>query len=197
MPKSRRSAGGGDARASRRSAPGVSRAMACVSGSWTVTGTTRSSGQASSITGGTPVPAISPRYSVWPGCGEAGGVERGFLDRVGHHARRRGRPWPAPPPRRSRRSRRGHWPGRAGPAPARRGSGRCSTGSASAKTAAGLLRRLDPPDRRAGEPVASSIRKKAGPRRAAACQAPTAISPPMPAGSPMVTASGAELMLGM
>ena len=46
---------------------GVSRAMACFSGSWMVTGTTRNSGQASSITGATPVPAISTRYSVWPG----------------------------------------------------------------------------------------------------------------------------------
>ena len=67
MPKSRFSpAAVSRAHAMMRS--GVRRAMATFSGSWIVTGTTRSSGQASSITGATPVPAISARYSVWPGC---------------------------------------------------------------------------------------------------------------------------------
>ena len=77
------------------------------------------------------------------------------------------------------------------------GRGRCSTGSASAKAALACsgasIRRIGAPDSRS----ASSMRKKTGPVPRSACHALTAISPPTPAGSPMVTASGAWLMLGM
>ncbi|GAA0596633.1 hypothetical protein GCM10009416_38680 [Craurococcus roseus] len=67
IPKSRRNAAAVVLAASTIRA-GVNRAMARASGSWTVTGTTRNCGQASSITGGTPGrPASSARYSVWPG----------------------------------------------------------------------------------------------------------------------------------
>ena len=58
---------------------------------WIVTGTARSSGPASIITGraGTPVQAADkvPRNSVWPGCRKPGSVERLLADGIGDHRR--------------------------------------------------------------------------------------------------------------
>ncbi len=67
MPKSRRSAAA-VARAVARMAAVVTSSSARRSETWIVTGTTRSCGQASIITGVPPV--SSPRNSVWPGCGK-------------------------------------------------------------------------------------------------------------------------------
>jgi hypothetical protein len=167
--------------------------MALARASCTVTGTTRSSSEASIITGGTPVPAISPRYSVWPGCLNPAAVSTDFW--MGFVTTAPARPdfvsstasamaaMTAPALAGS---------GRPGTGTA--GSLRCSTGSAWGKTAVAssdaAIAWIGTPKGR----VASSIRKKAGPPARSADQAPAAISAPMPAGSPMVRARGCMML---
>ena len=157
----------------------------------TVSGTTRSDGPASIITGRAP-PARSARNSVCPGKPKPGGVERGLVDRVGDDggdgpgAGERHRAGNAGDHRRAmlgiRAARLGRDPlaqrqyrqgiGEHAPRPR---PDRRSRGSAWHRRDCAAA-----PGRRApGTPARVAARRR---------QAASVISPPMPAGSPMVTA---------
>ena len=172
------------------------RATAWASDRWMVTGTTRSSGQASIMATSAP-PASSARNSVWPGCLKPAScsvffwmglvtmpaispawASRGALDRLDRRRRR--------------------WPDRAGPALAGAGASRAAPAAPSRRRrrlrpACAILRtgtsRPSLPAsaaRRAGSSSAKNGRALS-PR---ASHALRLSSPPTPAGSPIVTASG-------
>src|SRR5690606_24266107 len=175
----------------------VSVAIACCRETWMVTGTTRSRSDASIITGMT-LPQSAARYSVCPGWRKPAAYSAalwiGLVTRAA-----------ASPPRHSAvpvsmaRRTAGALAGSGCPGLGRVTSGTGRTGRAVPNTAAvspGALIvsiRTDQPAvaARARSRSGSSSRKNGGSAALSRCsQASRAISPPIPAGSPMVTASG-------
>ena len=200
MPKSRRSAAAVMRPAATIAVGATARRSPSRSARWIVTGTTRSSGQASIITGRGAARQLGEELGV-AGMAEAGGVERLLLDRVGDerrgaagadqrdagadrrdHRRRVGRVRPArPPPVRAARPAAPAAPAETSPPP-------------SSGAAIGSQRHR--PAKRGGERARAgrdrrSRRRAAAPRRGGAARPAASISPPIPAGSPMVSASGA------
>ena len=188
MPKSRRNAAS-VARAVATMASVVTPSSARRSETWIVTGTTRSRSQASIMTGVPPV--SSPRNSVWPGWRKPAAYSTALLIGLVTTA-------PASPActRRTARSMLSitagalagsGWPGRA-----MAGRSTASTGRAAPNTSATWSGRWITAIGTSSAPTQNGSAKmaKAGPLPASARQALAVISPPMPAGSPMVSSSG-------
>ena len=175
---------------SRVSAPGT-----WASGTWTVTGTTRSAGAASIITG-SGAPDRCARYSVWPGKAKpAPSFSARLL--IGLVQSASARPSRAnATPRAMISTTAGALAGSGRPGGGRAGQGVVQHRQAVRHRGRRRLGRIDRPDRQAAAgrrapPRARGRRSGRTPCRSrSAAQAFSAISPPMPAGSPSVRATG-------
>ena len=165
-----------------------------------VTGTTASASDQIIITGNAGAPqalASSPRYSVCPGKAEAGFVEHGLGDRIGDDGARRAVMDRLDRARDRFDRRRGVGRGSGGRARLRPGSSSGTTGrprenAAAAPAGSVSMTGVATPARLAAAArTAGAARTKNGTPPVRSRQAASASSGPIPAGSPIVIASGA------